>query len=302
MKEEFNRREFMSKSIAFVAGGATSYAIGRRTIPSYDISSKWKDANVGSVLEEEIEKKYDIELISEEEGDNIRKGLPNRKVKGHSGWSNRRINLLSEILQELPSHLYSRDEKGQKLMFEMTTSRVDFGGQCECNPTWGAREEVVRINRESFFDFESALMLTAHELVHRVTPYDLGIQAHSSPWYDQVDRVLSNGFVAEGERVYQKAQNILAQVKGKDQVPEMTEDIMSILYGFGYHPDSQDHARVYPAEFWPKISEYYIQGVSEFMRILGMLMDRDDLVRVYAFTKNEIFKGREYDKSPVDPK
>ncbi len=282
----------MSKSLEYIAGGAAAYLIAKKTIPSYDMSSKWKDVNVGLHIEEVIEKKYDIELISEEEGKNIRNGIPNKSLKQESKWNNNRVRILDEILPIFPKHFYERDERGNKLMIEMVESDNDFAGQCDCFIQ--ERSEIVRIHFGSFFGDEAKRIL-AHELVHRITPFDGDFLR--SPWFDNVDQVLGSTYKDERDRVDVKANHLLQQVKNSRRIgiEDYVANIRNIQYGFGLNPSSEPIAYSTPIELWPTVSEYYIQGKYEFMRQMGMLIDRDDVARMYDFTKDEIFKGKEYE-------
>ncbi len=272
------------------------------------------------VFKEQIEKRFNIEIRTiKEVFEASRKLYPEDDFKGiPTEWDIERLKMLESYMELLPKHFYAPDIYGSVLRIILgrysTIGEVSSVAGYTPDYPYSIELDYKRFKSE---DPKLSLIDLTHELTHIHTPiisrhiekYEGpgGIKGErlveKSPWVDTVERIIGRSYEdfypISTERLKEKGYMFASGTnKGWVKNPlsfkttTQEEDDFANTFGYGL-----GHGRV--KEFIAVLAQTYIQGRDYFLRMYGGYLGDTMTIDLYEFTKNEVFRGQEYDSAAI---
>lgn len=219
-------------------------------------------------------------------------------------WDSRRLIMLRNILAILPDHLFKPTAVGRRTQFELRPYFYNQQARCACaNPN--STIDRILLNEDSGFnpDFpQRSTEILVHELVHKVTPMDFD----DSPWYEAVEQILGGSFAQKRHEVYEKVLQVRPTIREEldqrntteTEVDELGWFLRMFCYGIGRerHFDRDNSRFDTPYEFIAVLGQHFFLGRNYFLRMYGAIFDEETTRTLYNFTRDEVFKGVEYER------
>lgn len=325
-------REHKPKNVisrrAFLAGLGAGTALGALAIteipksPLYKaVFNSGKDEQTSSpeftdTLKKLVENEFNIELHTYH--DFPQAGLSEEYLKQvPEKWDEAQIKLLAKFLYLVPPHFYNKnfEKSNNKLKFVLDKvndeRQLERASCCFLQEGQTYHEPVIKLPGDLFKQFEDKAFSTlVHEMVHFVNPSDnylingsdqqkaKALEEEQRKFWLEINTTLGMNPSEEmnpyQRRTYElnyftpmstKALNKMAQVKYNSEEYYMYQ---TLAYGF----NNLD-------EFVAVMGENYIHGREYFGKAYSAVFSEPVIDRLYNMTKDDIYKGKEYQEFPI---
>jgi hypothetical protein len=271
-----------------------------------------------------IEQRFGVRLLTLDEF-SIRNGYdPTFMVSFSKDWTPDKLGFVETLLSNTPPHFYEPAEDGKPLdlvLFSEKAGRAGitcFNENCEDEGfiALSAQDDIHRDRHPTVLttinlnDYEMALTVLTHELVHRRTPisfrdfsakkdpYNLYGRVYVSPWFDKVDSILGQPFSEMADNLHQSAGDAEEHFKlthsiESDSNPQELSLEQLNEYNFYYYFKYGVSLKI-PIEFLAVMGQNYIRGREFFVRNYSKFFSEEIAESLFEFTGADIFRGFEY--------
>lgn len=282
-KEGTTRREILS--LAGLAGKALMFYGGYKALEGAGVVAfiPSEPPDPAEAYRMSVETNLGIRLVTLKEWYEAKRyNVRNYKTPPHLQWDFPRITLIGSLLPHLPGHFYKPEflDRVYYLLddLEITagtrSSRAIYEKKLEYSEVrldfrWFEREHV-----------EDALETLAHEGVHRAMRSLIG---KPDP---NIDRIIGGEFAT-------RRLSLLSSIREREK--DLSQDFRYRFVG----PLSTGLGRSKtPEEFIAQLGQsFYIYGRNTFSQ-LSLLLPNTMVDSLYAYMKNEVFRGKEYPSFP----
>lgn len=261
-------------------------------------------------LKSRIEQKFGVEIRTLEEAyreDGLMFPPANSNAyRNIRGWDYDRLALLETVLETVPNHFYEPDAEGKK-------TRIIAGIRGTRCPLGDKTGNFIGVG--ATFDPKSpvnSFREAAHEFIHLKTPNDScdPVLSPDIVWFKKVDAILGAPFkdlrdVLEQRRkddqdrfirsiggtITRKDGDTFMSYKASSQEEKDRVDAYSSLqYGIVRSET--------PEEFISTMGEMYVYGKKHFLDVYSGLLSPQQAGELYAFMREDVFRGKEYEMFP----
>lgn len=195
-----------------------------------------------------------------------------------SPWNETELANVKRILQHLPKNFYGADAEGRTVNVQATRTHNSCCYQ-------RGNETVVSVTKANLLNPHTTAIALAHELTHRITEVPIinanGNITYENPIIPKVETLLEMSIVDLKIKSEQDIVSKEAQYKNDMQRKAFLEMYKYSLSNGG--------------EFLAVLSENYVQGKDFFHEMYGLVLPEGKVRQLYEFTKEEFFKGQEYE-------
>lgn len=308
--QKISRRNFLKAAL-----GSAIIASGIVGNPSTGNNARKEEGP--ELSEEKFESKFNVQLMTLNEhlidvGEETLSEASVVELK----WNSQRVRLLEQVFNVLPESFYELSPSGEKLRITLSDFRGTCCGQFE---TFGYNHHVALAS--PLFDPNNprrALTHAAHEFTHLKEPKAAILPERRdeirglspeiiewSRWWDKIDEILGGKFYEMSYEIYLKLdgkKQVLLSKLGVVNSKELQDGIDSESKEKLFFYERLSYGLLglkYPAEFIAVMSEYYMGGKKSFIERYEEFFSQGVSLNLYRFMKEEVFRGKEYDKFPV---
>ena len=266
-------------------------------------SSEEKDVDP-DILRAEIENQFGIEVKTYGEVNPSPNETATDLEYFPSAWRVDQLKRLQQFLPVLPEHFYKSPGSVKKL--------IVYGGiqsyHCRIGDTEGcpilyqgepykAEQPIIAINYGILEPDggKSSLEMVSHECTHSIV--DNGHEemhpdartAVIKSWYAELENILGKRYKGVYDQLFGKI-----ETAKKEKTGNREQQWFYIQLAYAFSNPSE------PSEFIPILAERYLHGRSDFEKRYSEFFPRSISRALYDFTKDKVFRGKEYNSFPLD--
>lgn len=311
----YTRREILRVSLKAAGVVATSFLLGSCVETNPHLPSTPTPEGNHKTLRENIQRKYGIVLttLTEESTGGDAKEFTTREIN----WQTLQLKMLDSFLSALPPHFYgqARFMGGDGLPLRISLGEISVYdiGKITKYP------HRVELDHKTFSpgDPYKAFTDLTHELAHSAVPLDPDwppyplsdanyreFKFKHSPWYPEILSILGKDpkeFEDVRKKISQKMDDVPAKAFTSSGGENWTRNPLfrkmksysQVRYGLGGWGGNAE-------EFLAAMAEQYIQGRTHFIEIYSEFFSADIAKKLYDFSKEKVFIGKEYQAGEID--
>lgn len=303
---KMTRRDFLKGSAAIIGGTVVASVIGT-------VGSRLLRRELDNAYKEKIERRFHIQLKT------VKEVTDESKEYSSVHWNSRTLDFMEKSLSQLPPHLYQSDAKGRP-----TTIILDESGGtlCRCGKSTYPHAIEIGIGSKSIDvqrDFSKYFGFLAHEFTHLLTlDYDPNTDRFSlRKNYDKIDEILGVKFPEVRPKLLEQVGVKLRPLmkfpppvgfkvpiifiaprddltKSQLEAFDFYNEFNQVLVNYTAIKEKRPESEIGPEEFIGGLGGHYVRGKGYFFKYYSEFFDPGTVERLYNFTRDDIYRGKEY--------